>query len=73
MTDLVGGLRRQVEIQLVDSNAVERLTARERQIMILVTKGLSNKEIARHVDLTEGTVKMHLHNSVSEDRRAEPH
>src|SRR6516162_6201197 len=38
------------------------LTSRERQIALLVCTGLSNKQIARRLDVTEGTVKMHLHN-----------
>jgi two-component system nitrate/nitrite response regulator NarL len=38
------------------------LTERERQIMHLVSTGQSNKEIARQLSLTEGTVKVHLHN-----------
>jgi two-component system, NarL family, nitrate/nitrite response regulator NarL len=37
------------------------LTERERQIIHLVSTGQSNKEIARHLSLTEGTVKVHLH------------
>jgi two-component system nitrate/nitrite response regulator NarL len=37
------------------------LTERERQIMHLVSTGQSNKEIARELNLTEGTVKVHLH------------
>jgi two-component system nitrate/nitrite response regulator NarL len=37
------------------------LTERERQIMHLVSTGQSNKEIARQLSLTEGTVKVHLH------------
>jgi DNA-binding NarL/FixJ family response regulator len=28
----------------------------------MISTGLSNKEIARHVGLTEGTVKAHLYN-----------
>ena len=38
------------------------LTLREWEIIGLVSHGLSNKEIARRVDLHEGTVKVHLHN-----------
>src|SRR6516164_2546030 len=38
------------------------LTLREWEIIGLVSHGLSNKEIARRVDLQEGTVKVHLHN-----------
>jgi two-component system, NarL family, nitrate/nitrite response regulator NarL len=37
------------------------LTDRERQIMRLVSEGLSNKEIARRLNLTDGTIKVHLH------------
>jgi two-component system nitrate/nitrite response regulator NarL len=36
-------------------------TKRERQIMRLVCKGQSNKEIGRQLNLSEGTVKVHLH------------
>ena len=42
--------------------SLERLSAREREIAILISEGLSNKEIARLLLLTEGTVKIHLHN-----------
>src|SRR5215469_9954911 len=38
------------------------LTSREQEVATLVAKGLSNKEIARHLSLREGTVKIHLHN-----------
>jgi two-component system, NarL family, nitrate/nitrite response regulator NarL len=37
------------------------LTDRERQIMRLVSEGLSNKEIARRLNVTDGTIKVHLH------------
>lgn len=39
------------------------LTGRERQLAVLVSTGLSNKEIARELDLTEGTIKVHLYNT----------
>jgi len=38
-----------------------RLTDRERQIMQLVSEGLSNKEIGRRLNITDGTIKVHLH------------
>jgi two-component system nitrate/nitrite response regulator NarL len=38
------------------------LTERERQIMQLVSEGLSNKEIGHWLDISDGTIKVHLHN-----------
>jgi tripartite-type tricarboxylate transporter receptor subunit TctC len=38
------------------------LTPREREIVDLISLGLSNKEIGRQLNLHEGTVKVHLHN-----------
>jgi two-component system nitrate/nitrite response regulator NarL len=35
---------------------------RERQIAKLVSAGLPNKEIARQLNLTAGTIGVHLHN-----------
>ena len=34
---------------------------RERGVMHLVAQGLSNKDVARHLHVSEGTVKLHLH------------
>jgi DNA-binding NarL/FixJ family response regulator len=44
------------------SAAMQLLTPRERQIVTLVAEGLSNKEIARALSVSEGTIKIHLHN-----------
>lgn len=41
--------------------ALAQLTRRERQIMRLVSEGLSNKEIGRRLNLSDGTIKVHLH------------
>jgi two-component system nitrate/nitrite response regulator NarL len=40
----------------------ETLTAREREIMHFLVDGHSNKAIARKLNITEGTVKVHVHN-----------
>ena len=37
------------------------LTRRELQIVRLVSEGLSNKEIGRRLNITDGTIKVHLH------------
>ena len=41
--------------------ALMALTEREREIMRLVSEGLSNKEIGRRLKVTDGTIKVHLH------------
>jgi DNA-binding NarL/FixJ family response regulator len=38
------------------------LSPREREVALLVSRGLSNKEIARELRLSDGTVKLHVHN-----------
>lgn len=44
------------------STRISPLTPRELDLVRLVVSGLRNKEIAAEMSITEGTVKMHLHN-----------
>lgn len=43
-------------------NLHNTLTPREKEILIWLSKGVSNKEIARKLDLTESTIKVHVQN-----------
>ena len=39
-----------------------RMTKREREIIVLIAEGMSNKEIAQRLNLSTYTVKSHVHN-----------
>jgi two-component system, NarL family, nitrate/nitrite response regulator NarL len=43
-------------------NTLAMLTERERQIAKLVSAGLSNKQVGQQLNLSAGTIKVHLHN-----------
>ena len=43
-----------------NGTGVDSLTARQQEVLRLLAKGLPNKLIARELDLSEGTIKVHL-------------
>lgn len=47
-------------VEDVNPDPVGRLTKRQREILQLVARGLSNKDVAQKLSLTEGTVKIHV-------------
>jgi two-component system nitrate/nitrite response regulator NarL len=60
--DVEAALERGRRCQSVSQRMVQSLTSREQQIVLMVLEGISNKDIGRRLDLSEGTVKIHLHN-----------
>lgn len=46
----------------VTADTSRSLTPREKQVLRLVTKGMTNKEIGAHLHIAENTVKNHLRN-----------
>ena len=43
-----------------DGGLIESLTTREHEVLVLVADGLSNREIAHDLAISEHTVKFHL-------------
>ena len=52
----------QAEFAEQDGAASQRLTAREAEIVRFVANGMRNGEVARHLSISESTVKTHLNN-----------
>ena len=48
-----------------EAATIEPLTKREREVLVLVAQGHSNRKIAEQLMLTEGTVKNHVSNILS--------
>ncbi len=62
VTQLLNGQRvfPNVRENAITSSSPSPLTMRQRDIMHLLTKGYSNKDIAKELNLSEGTVKCHF-------------
>ena len=59
---LVAGLKGGVREGAGAASDKDKLSAREREILALLARGASNKEIARQFELAESTVKIHVQN-----------
>lgn len=60
---VISHFRRQGEQRApADSGALDRLTPREREVLVLMARGRSNAEIAVDLVLSAGTVKTHVAN-----------
>ncbi len=58
-------LRRAATKPQTNSSALETLTIREREVLAKVAEGLTNKEIARALKISPGTVKIHVERIIS--------
>jgi len=55
-------LEHETKRQSSSQSLIQLLTIREREVSLLVAEGLSNKDVGRRLEVSEGTVKIHLHN-----------
>lgn len=58
--DLMRRLLRRVSPDAPGDAAIDRLTVREREILVRLTTGETNKEIARALGIAPGTVRVHV-------------
>ena len=58
---ILGGAFDVRKITKLRHRARQPLTTRERQIVLVLSEGATNREIGRRLRVTEGTVKVHLH------------
>lgn len=61
-TRLVRGYRQQPATEIPAHVEKERLSPREKEILGCLARGETNKEIARQLELSESTVKIHIQN-----------
>jgi DNA-binding CsgD family transcriptional regulator len=61
LDELAGGSASEL-LTGADSRALESLTAREAEVLRLLTRGLTNREIAQQLVVREGTIKYHVKN-----------
>ncbi|KAA3630470.1 MAG: DNA-binding response regulator [Proteobacteria bacterium] len=59
---LMKSVRTNTVAQAMPPAEKERLSPREREILVFLARGASNKDIARSLDLAESTVKIHVQN-----------
>jgi len=60
--DIAGALRALVsgDTELLTQMGVEKLSKRQKQLMLHLNEGLSNRDIAAKMDISEHTVKVHF-------------
>lgn len=61
-SSLIPALNSRLVNRDIDKERIDRLTKRELEVLILVAKGMFNKEIAINLNISERTVKNHISN-----------
>ena len=59
---LIPSLNNNLANRDIDKDKIDSLTTREMEVLIQVANGMSNKEIATNLNISERTVKNHISN-----------
>ena len=59
---LIPALNNRLANRDIDKDKIDSLTTREMEVLIQVANGMSNKEIATNLNISERTVKNHISN-----------
>jgi DNA-binding NarL/FixJ family response regulator len=62
---MMAGQHEQKPAAKAGAATMDNLTAREREVLTMVSRGFQNKVIAAELGLSQHTVKVHLHNIIS--------
>lgn len=58
--NLINAALRQTEREVRPADALNTLTPREREVLVQIAEGLTNKEIARQLSVSPATIKAHV-------------
>lgn len=61
LNTVVDGFNHFPNLETSDTGPLERLTRRQKEILYLINDGMGNREIGKHLGVTEGTVSQHIH------------
>jgi two-component system nitrate/nitrite response regulator NarL len=59
---VTAAVEREIGRRAVAEQFARVLSGREREVLLLIAEGLPNKEVARRLSLSDGTVRIHMHN-----------
>lgn len=60
VSHIIDALRQSVPVKMVGADGDDLLTTRQKQLVMLVSQGMTNREISEHLHLSEHTVKNYL-------------
>ncbi len=61
LNSVISGARHFPDLEETAKGPLERITKRQKQILYLINDGMGNREISKHLGISEGTISQHVH------------